>query len=102
MRVCVCACAFGCACAYAYAFSVRVLGIVCMCVGVCLPVSFSVRGCVVCIYALNRPQERRMRMSASACDSMRSAFDSAAVSTNAKDSKATTDSRAGRPRRYRL
>ncbi len=38
-------------------------------------------------------------------DSMRSAFDSAAVSTNAKDSKAQpdsrSDSRAGRPRRYR-
>ena len=48
-----------------------------------------------------RPRERRMRVSACECDSIRSAFDSAAVGRTAKtDSR--PDSRADRPRRYRL
>jgi hypothetical protein len=43
----------------------------------------------------------RVRKTVQAIDSIRSAVDSAAVSTNATDSMATTDSRAGRPRWYR-
>ena len=54
---------------------------------------------------IKHPQDRRMRVSACACDSVRSDFDSAAVSSNAKGSAARidsrSDSRADRPRRYR-
>jgi hypothetical protein len=80
---------------------VLVLG-VCACVCPSLSACGWMGGLYLCI---NRSQERRMRVSACACDSVRSAVDSAAVSSNAKDSKAITDSRsdprAGRPRRYR-
>jgi hypothetical protein len=98
-----------CAYACAYATSKRVgVGdrghvLSCTCVFVCLSF-FS--ACVWVVYlCIKRPHERWMRVSACECDLVRSAVDSAAVSTIAKDSKAKSDSRsdsrADRPRRYR-